>query len=134
MAAVTSVLLMGALMGYAHRRPASPVPLSVLQRSNVVEQKLPFGPAVIPAASLGAPALTATAAPAPAAAPAPEKHDAQGSFRRVRVGDREVDYVSDDVTVRHFNTPRRGHAVQHPASDSSVSASTRGVKQISDIE
>jgi hypothetical protein len=134
MAAVTSVLLMGALMGYAHRRPASPVPLSVLQRSNVVEQKLPFGPAVIPAASLGAPALTATAAPAPAAAPAPEKHDAQGSFRRVRVGDREVDYVSDDVTVRHFNTPRRGHAVQHPASDSSVNASTRGVKQISDIE
>jgi len=138
MAAVTSVLLMGALMGYAHRRPASPVPLSVLQRSNVVEQKLPFGPAVIPAASLGAPALTATVASAPAAAPAPapapEKHDAQGSFRRVRVGDREVDYVSDDVTVRHFNTPRRGHAVQHPASDSSVSASTRGVKQISDIE
>ncbi len=136
MAAFTSVLLMGALLGYAHRRPASPVPLSVLQRSNVVEQKLPFGPAVIPAASLGAPAFTTTAAPATVAAPAPapEKHDAQGNFRRVRVGNHEVDYVSDDVTVRHFNTPRRGHAVQHPASDSSVSASTQGVKQISDIE
>lgn len=134
MAAVTSTLLMAALLSYAHRRPASPVPLSVLQRSNVVEQKVPFGPAVVPAATLGVPVLPAAASPAemPAAIPVSDKGDFQSDFRRVRVGRHEVDYVSDDVTVRHFGSPRR--LLRHPAADAPVSASSRGVKQISDME
>lgn len=134
MAAVTSTLLMAALLGYAHRRPASPVPLSVLQRSNMVEQKVPFGPAVVPAVTLGVPVLPAAASPAemPAAIPVADKGDFQSDFRRVRVGRHEVDYVSDDVTVRHFGSPRR--LLRHPATDAPVSASSRGVKRISDME
>jgi hypothetical protein len=128
LAGVTSVLLMAVLVGYAHRRPASPVPLSVLQRSNTVEQKVPFGPAVIPAAAPVATPLTQTTAEAlPEAAPLPERHNFRTDFRRVRVDGHEVDYVADDVTVRHFSENRRRIAVP-------ISASTRGIKQISDME
>jgi hypothetical protein len=132
LAGITSVLLTAVLVGYAHRRPASPVPLSVLQRSSNVEQKVPFGPAVVPSAEpVSIPVEQATAEAAPEAAPLPERHSFRSDFRRVRVDGQEVDYVADDVTVRHFNSASRGNGVRHPA----VSISTSGrVKQISDIE
>lgn len=135
MAAFTSVLLTAVLLGYAHRRPASPVPLSVLQRSTVVEQKVPFGPAVVPAAASSASPLMAVAPnQAESPAPFPEKRHLQSDFRRVRVGRHEVDDISDDVTVRHFNVQARSQVLRHPASGVPVSASSRGVKQISDME
>lgn len=135
MAGVTSVLLTAVLVGYAHRRPASPVPLSVLQRSNSVEQKVPFGPAVIPAAEpVALPIEQATAEAPPEAAPLPERHSFRSDFRRVRVDGHEVDYVADDVTVRHFNSQSHGNTVRHPANAVPVSARTRGIKQISDME
>ena len=141
LAGVTSVLLTAALVGYANRRPASPVPLSVLERSNSVQQKLPFGPAVLPAPEPEqdpASAVTVAQAPedeAPAMASPPERHSFQADFRRVRVDRHEVDYVADDVTVRHFNTQTRNGALgRHPATAVPVSASTPGVKQISDME
>ena len=132
LAGVTSVLLTAVLMGYAHRRPASPVPLSVLQRSSTVEQTVPFGPAVIPAAEpVATPAMQATAEAPAEAAPLPERHSFRSDFRRVRVDGREVDYVAADVTVRHFNSERR-NTVRHAGAP--ISASSRGVKQISDME
>jgi hypothetical protein len=135
MAGVTSVLLTAVLVGYAHRRPASPVPLSVLQRSNSVEQKVPFGPAVIPAAEpVALPIEQATAEAPPEAAPLPERHSFRSDFRRVRVDGHEVDYVADDVTVRHFNSASRGSKVRHPATAVPISASGSRVKQISDME
>ncbi|HKW27681.1 MAG TPA: hypothetical protein VJN48_17985 [Terriglobales bacterium] len=135
LAGITSVLLTAVLVGYAHRRPASPVPLSVLQRSNSVEQKVPFGPAVIPAAEpVSLPIEQATAEAAPEAAPLPERHSFRSDFRRVRVDGHEVDYVADDVTVRHFNSAIRGKTVRHPATAVPISATSSGVKQISDIE
>ena len=135
LAGVTSVLLTAVLMGYAHRRPASPVPLSVLQRSNTVEQRVPFGPAVVPAASpVAIPIEQVTAEAVPEGAPLPERHSFRNDFRRVRVDRQEVDYVADDVTVRHFNSESRGNTVRHPARAVPISASTRGVKQISDME
>jgi hypothetical protein len=135
LAGVTSVLLTAVLMGYAHRRPASPVPLSVLQRSNTVEQRVPFGPAVVPAASpVAIPIEQVTAEATPEGAPLPERHSFRNDFRRVRVDRREVDYVADDVTVRHFNSESRGNTARHPARAVPISASTRGVKQISDME
>jgi len=136
LAGVTSVLLTAVLVGYAHRRPASPVPLSVLQRSTAVEQKVPFGPAVLPA-PVSLPAATSSEPPAEtilADAPMPERHDFQSDFRRVRVDRHEVDYVAGDVTVRHFNNQVRRNPVPHPAAPVPISASTRGVKQISDME
>jgi hypothetical protein len=135
LAGVTSVLLTAVLVGYANRRPASPVPLSVLQRSNNLEQKVPFGPAVVPAAEpVSAPLEQATAEAAPEAAPLPARHSFRSGFRRVRVDGHEVDYVADDVTVRHFSTESRGNTVRHPARPVPISASTPGVKQISDME
>ena len=135
LAGVTSVLLMAVLVGYAHRRPASPVPLSVLQRSNTVEQKVPFGPALIPAAApLPTPITQTTAEALPEAAPLPERHSFHSDFHRVRVDGHEVDYVADDVTVRHFNEKRKRIAAPHPATTVPVSASSRGIKQISDME
>jgi chemotaxis protein histidine kinase CheA len=135
LAGVTSMLLMAVLVGYAYRRPASPVPLSVLQRSNEVEQKVPFGPAVLPASSkLPAPVLETSENVQPAAVSSSEDHGFQSDFRRVRVDGREVDYIADDVTVRHFTTPPRGRILKHPASDVHISASSSGVKQISDME
>ena len=135
MAGVTSVLLTAVLVGYAHRRPASPVPLSVLQRSNSVEQKVPFGPAVIPAAEpVSLPIEQATAEAPPEAAPLPERHSFRSDFRRVRVDGHEVDYVADDVTVRHFNSASRGKAGRHPATAVPISASGSRVKQISEME
>jgi len=38
------------------------------------------------------------------------------------------------VTVRHFNYQMRRTPVRHPATAVPISASTRGVKQISDME
>lgn len=136
LAGVTSVLLTAVLVGYANRRPASPVPLSVLQRSTTVEQKVPFGPAVLPA-SAPLPAATSPESPAEtilADAPMPERHTFESDFRRVRVDRHEVDYVAGDVTVRHFNDQTRRNPVRHPATAVPISASTRGVKQISDME
>jgi len=135
LAGVTSVLLTAVLVGYAHRRPASPVPLSVLQRSNNVEQKVPFGPAVIPASEpVALPIEQATAEAPPEAAPLPERHSFRSDFRRVRVDGHEVDYVADDVTVRHFNSASRGKTGRHPATAVPISASGSRVKQISDME
>lgn len=143
MAGATSVLLTAVLFGYANRRPASPLPVSALQRSTLVQQKVPFGSAVVPST---APApengLTSeTEAPttpletASAAAPPSEIHNEErDDFRRVRVGKHEVDYVSDDVTVRHFVYKRRGSVVAHPAAAVHVTTTSDGVKQISDLQ
>jgi hypothetical protein len=136
LAGITSMLLTAVLVGYAHRRPASPVPLSVLQRSTTVEQTVPFGPAVLPAPA-EMPAATSPASPPEtilAAAPLPERHTFRSDFRRVRVDPHEVDYLANDVTVRHFNYQMRRTPVRHPATAVPISASTRGVKQISDME
>jgi hypothetical protein len=133
MAACTSVLLTAALLAYGNRRPASPVPLSVLQRSTVVEQKVPFGPAVVPAATNSVLPLPPPSSRAENAVTLPPEHHGHSDFRRVRVGRHEVDYVSEDVTVRHFGDPYRRQLLRHPAADDPVSANS-GVKQISDMQ
>ncbi|HLK33407.1 MAG TPA: hypothetical protein VKT29_09970, partial [Terriglobales bacterium] len=130
LAGITSTLLMAALVGYAHRRPASPVPLAVVQRSARVEQKVPFGPAVLPAPASAAMQLPADSSPE--MGPTPERHSFRRDFRRVRVDSHEVDYISDGVTVRHF-IHSRGRS-KHPASAVPISASSSRIKEISDME
>lgn len=135
LAGITSVLLTAVLVGYAHRRPASPVPLAVLQRSNMVEQKVPFGPAVIPAAAPeAAPVMQASVEPAVESSSPTEKRGFQRDFHRVRVDRHEVDYVANDVTVRHFIYGARSTGLIHPANAVPVRADSRGVKQISDMD
>jgi hypothetical protein len=135
LAGVTSLLLMAALVGYAHRRPASPVPASVLERSGSVEQKVPFGPAVMPAAAPEpAPAVQTPMEAVLEPPPAPEKRGFQRDFRRVRVDRHEVDFVADDVTVRHFTYGSPRTSLTHPATAVPVRVSSDGVKQISDMD
>ena len=141
LAGATSVLLTAVLVGYAYRRPASPLPASALQRSNVVQQAVPFGSAVVASPPLApetdpAPEAEAPSTPmetASAADPVSEARPDHNGFRRVRVGKHEVDYVSDDVTVRHFIYPQRGSLVPHPAADIHITTSN-GIKQISDLQ
>jgi hypothetical protein len=135
LAGITSVLLTAVLMGYAHRRPASPVPLAVLQRSNMVRQKVPFGAAVVSAAvPEAAPEVRTPSEAAPESTPALETHGFQRDFHRVPVDRHEVDYVANDVTVRHFIYGARSTGLIHPASAVPVRASNRGIKQISDMD
>ena len=135
LAGVTSVLLMAVLMGYAHRRPASPLPLAALQRSEVVQQKVPFGAAVVSSPN-PAPESEPVAVPLETASisvAVPERHDFRDDFHRVRVDNHEVDYVSNDVTVRHFIYKRPGSLVPHPSPAVHIMTSG-GVKQISDLQ
>ena len=102
----------------------------------MVQQAVPFGSAVVSTPAPAPEAEPAAAAPvetASAAAPVSETHNNRDDFRRVRVGKHEVDYVSDDVTVRHFIYKQRGSLVPHPAADLHITTSD-GVKQISDLQ
>ena len=143
MAGATSVLLTAVLFGYANRRPASPLPVSALQRSTLVQQKVPFGSAVVssPAPALENGLIPEAEAPttpletaSAAASPSEIHNEERDDFRRIRVGKHEVDYVSDDVTVRHFIYKRRGSVVAHPAAAVHMTTNSNGVKQISDLQ
>jgi hypothetical protein len=92
--ALTVVVLMG-WIAYSARRPASPLGSSALPRSTAIEQQVRFQPAnATPAKG------TSTVQPAPV--PVKEARPARATLRRVRVGENEVDYIGEDVTVRYF--------------------------------
>ena len=97
-AAVAAVLLLTSWFVYNNRRPASAFRPSSAQAPIVVEPQAPVlrvqqetgkgTPRLQPATDLVKPAGTG-----------------RTSLRRVRIGENEVDYIGDDVTVRHF-TPK----------------------------
>ncbi len=94
LAAVAVVGLMGWIV-YSARRPASPVGSSAPARSTAIERQVGFRPAnATPAKG------TSTGQPAPGRVK--EARRATTTLRRVRVGENEVDYIGEDVTVRHF--------------------------------
>jgi len=94
LAALTVVVLMG-WIAYSARRPASPLGSSALPRSTAIEQQVRFQPAnATPAKG------TSTVQPAPV--PVKEARPAGTTLRRVRMGENEVDYIGEDVTVRYF--------------------------------
>jgi hypothetical protein len=93
-AAMIAVLIIATRWIPSRLAAASPVgTLSLPQVSNTAQQETLFAPAKLPSS------LTPqTAVPG---APGPE-------FRQVRVGPNEVDYLAEDVTIRHFMpTPAR---------------------------
>ena len=96
-AAVIAVLIIATRWIPYDLRPASPVGASQSpQRSNAARQEILFAPAKPPLSLRTQAAVTGRAklkAPSPA-------------FRRVQVGPNEVDYIAEDVTIRHF-TPTR---------------------------
>jgi hypothetical protein len=97
---VGTMLVMVSWIAYDH--PASPTDASSLQRSNAAEQQ---APAKLSRGSNG------TSKPQ-AVAGATEGIKAAGSaFKLVRVGQNEVDYIAEDVTIRRF-TPKPRHRPQ----------------------
>jgi hypothetical protein len=83
--AVAVVLVIANWIVWRHRRPASSFGPSALQRSNAIEQQVPFVPAKLVSAD-------STSTP-------------QTVHRQVRVGNYQVEYIGEDVTVRYF-TPK----------------------------
>jgi hypothetical protein len=94
--AVVIVLMTASWIAYSYRRPA-PSGASARQRSNATEQRAPL--------VLQKPVPVEREMSKPQTAPVPieeVRKAARSTPRQVRVGDNEIDYISDDVTVRHF--------------------------------
>jgi hypothetical protein len=99
-AAVAIVLVTASWIAYNYRGRASTVGSSQRQRSNAIEQQVPL------ASQRALPAERYMSKPQTVPDPMEESAKAASSTpRRVRVGDNEVDYISDDVTVRQFISP-----------------------------
>jgi GAF domain-containing protein len=91
--AVVMVLVIAGWIAYIHRGPASPVSTSELARSNAIEQQVPFAPAKPAANSMSKPQTEPVATQK-------KKKAARTTSQRPRVW-RDVDYIAEDVTVRH---------------------------------
>jgi len=92
LAAVVTVFAIACWIAYRGRGPASPLASPGLERSTPIEEQVRF--------------QAAKAMPASAK----EVRPAKTPLRRVRVGENEVDYVGEDVTIRYFTSkpaPRR---------------------------
>jgi hypothetical protein len=104
-AAVVIVLVTASWIAYSYRRPAGPLGALARPRSNAIEQHVPFVPTKL------ARAKKDMSRPQTASIPREEARKAAWSTpQQVRVGDNEIDYVSEDVTVRYFTpkpTPQR---------------------------
>ena len=105
LAAVAIVLVLTCWIALSDRRPASPLGSSALPRSIAIEQQVPFLPAkAMPAKG------TSKVQTAPV--PVKEARVARATFQRVRVGENEVAYIGEDVTVRYFTPKPASHRVR----------------------
>jgi hypothetical protein len=84
--AVVNALVIAVFWIAYDRRPASPVGTSSLQRLHTAGEQIPFVPANPAAGGTGRAKIFGSA------------------FKRVQVGANEVDYIAEDVTIRHFTT------------------------------
>ena len=106
---------------YRDHRPASTVGVLALQRSNAIEQQMPFVPAKRFLAN-------STSKPQTALGLKKEEKKAVRTMKHwVRVGNNELDYVTQDVTVRYFTPKRapqrvldRNNRVRHISEDVTV--------------
>jgi len=97
-AAVAALLVLTSWFVYNNRRPAVSSGPSAVQAPIGVEPQSPV---------LRLKQVSANGTPTLQPAPVPVKPTGTGkaSLRRVRVGENEVDYIGDDVTIRYF-TPK----------------------------
>jgi hypothetical protein len=93
-AVVFTALVIACWIAYSDRHPASPLGASALQRSNALEQQVPF---------VSAKQLPENSTTKPQTAPVAteEARAARTTPQRVRVGENEVE-IGEDVTVRYF--------------------------------
>jgi len=103
LAVCATVVLLICWIAYGSHGFGSRLGASALPGSPAFEQPVPFQPAkAIPA--------TSVSKIQPSPVPSRRSGSAKTTFKRVRVGKNEVDYVSDDVTLRYFtgtSAPRR---------------------------
>jgi hypothetical protein len=102
LAVCATVVLLICWIAYGGRGFGSRLGASAQPGSPAFEQPVPFQPAkAIPATSIS------KIQPSPV--PSKQRGSAKTTFKRVRVGKNEVDYVRDDVTLRYFtnNSPPR---------------------------
>jgi hypothetical protein len=103
LAACATVVLLICWIAYGGHGFGSRLGASALPGSPAFEQPVPFQPAkAIPA--------TSVSKIQPPPVPSRRSGSARTTFKRVRVGKNEVDYVRDDVTLRYFtgtSAPRR---------------------------
>jgi hypothetical protein len=97
-AAAAAAVLLASWIAYKERRPAAPCGASTLQRSNAIEQQAPFlSPKPVLANRTSRSQTTLGL-----------KQEARKTARTlpqwVRVGNNELDYVAQDVTVRYFTS------------------------------
>jgi hypothetical protein len=120
-AAVAAVLVLASWIVKRDRRPAVPLGLSAVQRSNAIKQQAPFvlSKSVL-ANSTSRPGTTLGL-----------KEEARKTARTVpqwvRVGNNELDYVAEDITVRYFTpqpppqpVPGRNNQVRYISEDVTV--------------
>jgi hypothetical protein len=120
--AVAVVLVVASLIAYTYRRPLPPVSTAEPEKSNTVEQQVSL-PRTDPGSE-----TKGILTPQTASVPMKDVGKAPGSTpRRVRVGDYEIDYLSEDVTVRHFapkravqQAPLAGYRVEYLSDDVTV--------------
>lgn len=105
-AAVVIVLVTASWIAYTCRRPASRLGASPRQRSNIVEQQVPSVPQKLVAAERDMFKRQTASVPI--------EQVRRRTPRRVRVGGNEIDYISDDVIVRHFIAKPTLHQVHVP--------------------
>jgi hypothetical protein len=102
LAACATVVLIICWIAYGGHGFGSHLGASALPGSPAFEQPVPFQPAK------AIPASGSKIQPSPV--PSKQSGSAKSTFKRVRVGKNEVDYVRDDVTLRYFtdtSAPRR---------------------------
>jgi hypothetical protein len=93
---VTALVIAACWIAY-DGRPASPAGTLSLQRSNVVQQPIPAVPAKSARSNRASKAHTAVGEGEEAKSPS-------SAFKRIRGGPNEIDYIAEDVTIRHFTT------------------------------
>ncbi len=104
LAVVATGLVLTCWIAYRGRRPSWLLGSSALQKSTAIEQA-----PILPAKAGSARGMSALQT-----APVPMKQPgvARATFRRVRVGENEVDYIGQDVTVRNFTPKAAPHRVR----------------------
>jgi hypothetical protein len=93
---VTALVIAVCWIPYDGRR-ASPAGTPSLQRSNVIQQQIPFVPAKSARSNRASMAQTAVGE-------AEEAKPPSLAFKHIRGGPNEIDYIAEDVTIRHFTT------------------------------
>jgi hypothetical protein len=96
-AAVVLVLVIASWVAFTYRPPALPPTVVARPGSNMVDQQLPLVPTEVGSAKKNMSTSETASVPMKDVGKA-----ARSKGRRVRVGDDEIDYISEDVTVRHF--------------------------------